>query len=58
MALLVHPVVKIVLAAHQAITINQYTSSLIIGFNPNRWNSLTMIALTSSALSGVVMIES
>ena len=58
MALLVQPVVKIAPAAHRAITTNQYASNLIIGFKPNLLNSLTMIALTSSALSGVVMIES
>ena len=56
--LLVQPVVQIALAGHWAITTNQYASSLIIGFSPNRWNSLTMIILTTSALSGVVMIES
>ena len=56
--LLVQPVVEIAPAAHWAITTNQYASSLIIGFSPNRWNSLTMIVLTTSALSGVVMIES
>ena len=58
MALLVQPVVKIAPAAHWAIGTNQYASNLIIGFSPNRWNSLTMIILTTSALSGVVMIES
>ena len=58
LALLVQPVAEIALAAHQAITTNQYASNLIIGFSPNRWNSLIMIARTSSALSEVVMIES
>ena len=56
--LLVQPVAKIAPAAHWAITTNQYASNLIIGFSPNLWNSLTMIILTTSALSGVVMIES
>ena len=40
------------------IQLNHYASNLIIGFSPNRWNSLTMIILTTSALSGVVRIES
>ena len=49
---------KSLLRLSWAITINQYASNLIIGFRPNRLNSLSMIVLTSSALSGVVMIES
>ena len=57
-ALLVNLVVQIAPASLLSITINQYASNLVIGLKPNRLNSLSMIALTVSALSGVVMIES
>jgi hypothetical protein len=57
-ALFVQLILQIATAALWELPINRYSSNLIVGFNPNLWNSLTMIALTSSAFSAVVMIES
>jgi len=58
LALPVQPIAWNAPAAQWGHPTNRYASDLIIGFSPNRWNCLTMIARTSSALSGVVMIES
>jgi hypothetical protein len=57
-ASVVKPVVENAVAALWELPMTQYASSLMVGFSPNLWNSLSMIVLTSSALSGVVMMES
>jgi hypothetical protein len=56
--LFVHPSPRIVPVALWNKITTYYTSVLIVGLSPNLRNSLSMISRTSSALSGVVRMES